>query len=34
MLRNKEFIYRGKRLMRTTDVRDKLQKDFPDALLL
>jgi dedicator of cytokinesis protein 3 len=34
MFRNKEFIYRGSRLIRRGDVKDKIQKYFPDAFML
>lgn len=34
MLRNKEFIYRGIRLMKRSDVKERMQKWFPDAIAL
>ena len=34
MLRNKEFIYRGSRLMKRSDVKERLQKYFGDAFAL
>ena len=34
MLRNKEFIYRGRKLMKRSDVKDRFSKYFPDAMAL
>jgi hypothetical protein len=34
MFRNKEFIYRGSRLVKRGDVKESIQKFFPDAFML
>lgn len=34
MLRGKEFIYRGSRLMKRADVKERLLRFFPDAFVL
>lgn len=34
MLRNKEFIYRGGRLMKRSDVKERLIKFFPDMFVI
>ena len=34
MFRNKEFIYRGKKLNKRSDVKDRFLKYFPDAIML
>jgi hypothetical protein len=34
MFKNREFIYRGSRLVRRGDVKENIQKFFPDAYML
>jgi hypothetical protein len=34
MLRNKEFIFRGRKLIKRSDVKDRFLKFFPDAIAL